>query len=545
MSTGVVRPAMAVPWTRRDWVVAALLAALAWGVYGALRIRAIYTLDAALLALGVHSYDFASYSPHPPYYALTIALGHVVAWWAGPDKALVWLAVVAGGLIVSGSYVLARQIVGRTGALLAAVSALASPLVLANATVGLSYALEGAAIILVAGMAWRTREDPTRRHAVALGLAAAFAVGLRPSSALVAGPLLLWGAWNRRTLPVAVAAGALATAAWLGPSILLGGGWADYRFGNDYHTRLYYASHNVFTHGGSAALNHLAWVSWLGRRALPLLAAVTALAVLAWPQLRQRTRVLSLLAAWVLPELAFFVFVYAGWPVYPDGYLLGMLPALFLAAAWVADGLVQVAASPRAVPWRAIAVLGLLVLGAVGTSAVAAWDEVRQPIRASQDWQSSHDGFEDLFPANETLVLASYNAPWIILGLPEHQAFFCLLYTDSDGWVRMDVQANRGGVADVPLFDVIRQTPETAPHAIPAWARRIVVVEGHPYDGDFSIVRPGLGTVAQLPGGASVRVIPTEGLTNLEEVLAWPEFLPFKLPPVSPSPWSHPPPTPA
>lgn len=537
---------MAQPWSQRDSLLCVALAAATFVTRATLRVHTAVTVDAGLLVLGIDEFDFANYQPHPPYYPLTIVVGHLFSPFVGASQALVWAAVFAGTGMVTVTYAIARRLAGQTTAALAAFAVFASPVALSNSTVGLSYALEGFAVSAVALLALDCRRRPDARRGTALGLAAAMALGLRPSALLVVGPLVLWGGLRAvRSAAATMGAGMAGVAAWLAPTIHFGGGWTDFEYGNAYHARVYYFADTIATNGWSAAANHAAWLAWqLRREGLFLLSAAFLSALLLavrWSAARgelARREALGLIAAWLAPAFAFYVFVYAGWPVYPDGYLMGVLPGLAIGAALAVAAAVRLAGSPAALPLRVVLVISALVVVVLPVGWFAQWDDAMVPARASDAWTSGLAGLGAAFAANDTALLASYSTPWVQHALPEHLAWFVVPYVDADGLFRIQIQETRHGRPEQSKFDAVRDGPVDPPHSVPPWVSRIVVVEGHPLDGAPTLLRPHANaTWVRLPSGGDVQVIDAAGLATIEEILAWSDHLPAPFPNRTDAPW--------
>lgn len=499
----------------------ACLGAAGLATRAVLRTPGYHSIDAGLLARGIESYDFASYHPHPPFYPLVIALGNVLALWMEPLDALLWLAVIASAALVAGTFLVGFQLAGRWVGLLAALLVLASPIALRNGTAPLSYALEGAAATFVAAVAWQTRRTPDARWAAALGLATSVAVGIRPSSLVLLAPLALWGVWGSvPKLRWAVVAGAGATLVWLVPAIGLGGGWAEFRYGLEFQTRFFILAQPTWRGGWPAIETHLAWLAYHMRRGLPFVAVLTLAAVVAGLPLVRRVRrtPAGFLVAWLAPGILFYVLVYAGWPVYPDGYLMALLPAMAILAALTLTALWRIVSEPGvATPLRVAAQGVVLLLAVQPVTWLGDWPDALQAGRDASAWTQDWDGLEDQFPPNETALVALYAAPWVALEHPDYLAWFVQLAPTPDGVLHVQVQQSQNGVADKSYFDNLRDGAD-APHPIPQGIRRIVVVDGHPVESQ-RFVAVALNS-SSLAGGAQAHWFDARDVVAIEDALA-------------------------
>ncbi len=515
------------PWSRLDWVLGGLLAFLGLASRAVLRADGLTTLDSGLLATAVVDYDFANVRPHAPYYPLTIAMARVVAPFVGPFDAISWLSVLSTAVLAAATFAVARHFLGRVASAGAGLLVLASPLALASGTAPLSYALEGASSAVLALAALQARRRPGPARWLALGLLASVAVGIRPSSLFLLAPVVAWGAgMPGRAWAWTGGSAAAATLAWGIPAILAGGGLDPFLFGLSAQSRVFILANPVWVGGWPAVqdntLHLLAYVRFEAAFLLAVAVVGTVAATAAAPNLR-RSDALPLLASWALPALAFYTFIYAGWPVFPDGYLMALVPAAAFACALLLDAIARAVLDPLvpkvtqaggAVAVAAVCVLPLLWLGA--------WDDALAPQHDAQAWGASWDGMEAALPANETAILVFYGSPWIMLQHPDYLAWNVQPIRPVDGPDYVQVFPSRGLVFDKSILDDIRDGPD-APHPIPAGIRQVVLFQGHPMDGGVRLVREGVPTTAvTLPSGAVAQVVATAGFTNVEDLLPQP-----------------------
>lgn len=510
-------------WERTDTLLCAGLTLLGLFTRALLRASGLTTLDSGLLAVAVVDYDFAQVRPHPPYYPLTVALGKWIATVVGPLDALSWLSVLATGVLVAATYAVARHFVGRVAAAGAALLVVASPMALANGTAPLSYALEGAASAVVALAALRARRLPSPARWAALGLLASIAVGIRPSSLFLLAPLAMWGAGLRpRALAWTAGTGTAATAFWLLPAIVAGGGLDPFLFGLSTQSRVFILHNPVWVGGWTALQDNLAHLALYIRFEGLFLVAVALGGIVASaavvPRLRDAPR--GFFAAWALPAVAFYTLVYAGWPVFPDGYLLALVPVAAVGCARLLEAIVVAVRDPL-VPRTArmggvVAVAALCLLPAVW---LGSWDDALALQNDAEAWGDSWYGMESALPPNETALLVFYGSPWIELEHPDYLAWHLQPFSPAPGVWEIQVAQSRGLEFEKSALEDLRDGPDL-PHPIPPGIRHVVLFQGHPLDGGYELVREGVPLLpVVLPRGATAYVVATEGVATIEDLL--------------------------
>lgn len=517
---------MGEPWHRQDTVLAATLAAAAFLTRAALRGTDLYSWDSGLLASGVVRYDFAAGHPHPPFYPLTIALAKLIAPFAGPVQALAWLSVAASAAMVAGTYAVGRQLSDRWAAAGAALLVMLSPTALFNGIAPLSYALEGASSVALAWAAWRCRDSPSPRTAALLGLTFSVAVGIRPSSLFLLAPLAAWAALRARRSAAWAAGTALASGlAWGIPMLVAGGGLRLFLAINGYQSRFVVFAHTIFQDGWRVVPENLGRLGSYVPYELGFLALVAAVAVVAafavaqaWPR-----RASVLLAAWLVPPLLFYTFLYAGWPVYPTGYVMPLVPAaavlcaLVLRSAWLG---IRSSGAPRPATVAALACVALV--GVLPAAWAAEWPAAARPMRAAEAWSNSWRGMERVLPPNQTAILTFYEWAWAERHHPAYTTWIAAPVWNATGAVKVQVRQFQGGTEDRLYYaDALDPAPK-APHPIPPGILHIVVLEGNPLDAGADLLRPGIHAYGvSLPSGRVVRVFDTAGLPSIESALPW------------------------
>jgi hypothetical protein len=512
---------------RRDALLAAAFGLAAFATRWPRRGHTLYSWDSGLLASGILEYDFASGHPHPPYYPLAIALGKVVAPWTGPVEALVLLSVLASAVMAATTYLVARALVGPWAAAFAATLVVLSPTALFNGVVALTYALEGASSAVVAWAAWRCREAPTPRRTVILAVATSVAIGIRPSSLFLVAPLAVWAVWGRwRAMAVGVGAGAAATAAWAVPAIVAGGGLHWFLVGNRYQSRFAVFAHTVVQEGWDVVPANAARLASYAPTELPFFAALLVVVLvtgfLAWPN-RPPPPGMAFLAAWILPSLAFFLLVYDGWPVYPTGYVLVLVPAFAVAAAVAATSVVRgLLASGAPAFARNAALLGVGLLLAMPAAWAATWDEATEGQREADAWSESWWALEQEYPANDTALLTYYAWFWCRIEHPDYLTWGILPYWNATGEVFVQVVQGQGDEEDRGLYSGALDGDDEDPHPIPAHIKRAVIIHGPPSRGETDLLKPGVPREDKVLGsGLRVTVVDLAGLDTIEQAIRW------------------------
>lgn len=516
---------------RTDALVALGLGVAAFATRWTVRGHSLLSYDSGLLASGIEEFDFDHEWPHPPFYALTVGAGKLLALAMRPAEALVLLSILSSVVLVVATYAVALAVGGRLVAVGAALLVLLSPTALFNGAVALSYASEGAASAVIAWAAWRARQSPSARSGVLVGLALALAAGLRPSTLLFLGPLAAWGV-GRTKASAAAAFGALAVGglAWGVPMLVAGGGLRDFLTYNSYQSEYVILSWTVMEGGTAAVRDHLGHLASYVARELPFVGAVAVLAVAGALLLRREAApaakptatpaIPSFLAMWLLPALLFYIFVYAGWPVHPSGYSMVLVPAGALACALVLARLARaVRRSGAPAPAQAVALAIVVAVATMPVGWATSWDAAMEPQRAADRFHDDWRGVESRFPPNETALLTFIQWHWVLNEHPDYLVWGAHPYWNDSGLVLVQVAEGRHGRVDRPTASDILDGPFEEPHPVPAGIRRVLLVD----DGTGpEMLKPGIEVHAEtLASGKIVYGFDPAQCPTIEACLRW------------------------
>lgn len=299
---------------------------------------------------------------YPPGLPLLIAAAAPIAGWDNAANVVMVFHALLGVLLV---FALGRELgLSRPGAAVGALIVAVSPVYVFMALLAMSDVPALVWTTAAVLFAWRSREKPA--WAFAAGAAAALAVLIRPSDALVLGPLAFVlgrgpGRWLR------VAAGGLPGALFLAAQ-----------------NRALYGRILATGYPGAAPLFGGRWMcpTLLSyARWLPILfTPVVVLGALAAPWLlRKEPRKAGTLAAWALAFAVFYAFyasTHETW--WYSRFLLPAAPAFVVGGLWAAESFLRRICSPR---WNlglvAGAAIAVLANGLVWTWKLGALDSSR------------------------------------------------------------------------------------------------------------------------------------------------------------------------
>jgi hypothetical protein len=326
-------------------------------------------LYARALEQGFHvTAEIADQRPHPPGYVFYVALATAFRWIFGDSNAaLVAIAVLASGAAAAAVYLLARRFASRELAAFAALAFALDPLVWAHGEVALPYIVLALGSVTLALLFWEARHG-TERSAIAASLAFGLAAGFRQDLLLLLGPLWLWSVAPGGLGRAAKCAAAVAVACvlWLIPSAASSGGLGAYvdavltQSGSITGKSVVgVAGGDVFWYDLRFTILALGW----GLLAFGLVLLVLLLApALSWvlhPRIRRPGELATFFLLWLVPGLA----VYLLWIIGDWGYVLSILPGLYvLCAALLARALSRAHGPPL------LAARAFLLLLLVGTA---------------------------------------------------------------------------------------------------------------------------------------------------------------------------------
>jgi hypothetical protein len=381
-------------------------------------------LYARALESGFHvDYVTADQRPHPPGYLFYVAIAAFARQLTGDsNSALVLISMLAGALAAAGLFLLARRVASERSAAVVALGFAFSPLVWQYSEVAYPYALLG---LLSVALALCFADTRGRGTAAALIASAAFgaSAGFRQDLLWILGPLWAWMIWPLSWQGRAAAAGAtsIACLSWLVPSAALSGGLFAYLEAVLRQSDFVRATHSVLAQGLPALGTNLATtftaLAWgLGLFIFPVAALVLSGM---YGAIRRRGAYLdqraALLIAWTFPGLILYVGLHIG----ESGYVLSILPALYVVAAIAIE---RAGAAPARARHVAFAT-GVLVPVLVFTTSSAPFSAAAI---ARQDWElASRVTFvRENYPATTTLLLAREDFLLVRYYLPEYRTWF-------------------------------------------------------------------------------------------------------------------------
>lgn len=381
-------------------------------------------LYARALEDGFHvDYLTASQRPHPPGYLFYVATTALARLFTGEsNNALVLISVIASALAAGALFLLARQFASDRSAALVALAFALNPLVWQYSEVAYPYTLLGLLSIVLAACFAHTRGHGTTAALLASAAFGAIA-GFRQDLFLIFAPAWAWTVWPLPWRARATAAGmvSLGCLTWLVPTAAQSGGLFAYIDAVARQTDFVRATHSVQAQGlpalGTNLSSTLYAIAWgLGVFALP----VVALAVLSgYRAIRERGITTgqrgTLLIAWIAPALVLYIVIHIGeW-----GYVLSILPALYVVAAAAIDRAIRVPQGARRLAFAAGIVLPALVFatGSAPFSAAAI---------ARHDWElaSRVSYVREHYPASTTLLLAREDFLLLQYYLPDYRIWF-------------------------------------------------------------------------------------------------------------------------
>ena len=345
-------------------------------------------LYAGALEHGFHvSADFGDQRPHPPGYLLYVAAAAFArAFLGNSNAALVAIAILASAGATVLVYLLARRFARAEIAAFAALAFAVDPLVWAHGEIALPYIVLALGSCGLALLFWDARPG-TDRQALAASVAFGLAAGFRQDLLLLLGPLWLWSlsAGGPRRLAVGALAVAAACLVWVIPSAILSGGLGEYVGAVLTQSGSITGKSPIGASGGDALSYDLRFtvlaLAWgLFAFGIVLLGLLLA-PVIHWARRPRAPRVSergAFFALWLLPCIV----VYVAWIIGDWGYVLSILPGLYVLCAALLERALGAARPSALAAWR---------VGAIALLAGTAFVFVATPARWSADLLRAHD----------------------------------------------------------------------------------------------------------------------------------------------------------
>jgi hypothetical protein len=301
------------------------------------RSHRLYDIDSVNFALALQRFDIAAHQPQPPGYFLYVCLGRLAnAVFHDANTALVAISIVASCGAAAMVYLLAFSWFGVPAARFAALIFLVSPLAWFYGTVALTYIVEAFFSTLLAYLCWRVYGGKSAfvlPAAIVLGIAA----GVRPSSLLILGPLLLYSLRrvSRKAAILGIAALSLTLAAWSIPMLRQSGGLAGYARPLWLLWRLVPSRTTVFNSNPLTSVARFCTIIGI----YGLCFGSASLLLFSGRRGVVDRRVVRFSWVWIAPSLVLFTFVFLKFV--NSGYLLAAMPGAcvwlgYWAARWYA-----------------------------------------------------------------------------------------------------------------------------------------------------------------------------------------------------------------
>lgn len=461
------------------------------------RARSILSWDGATFALATERYDVNALRPHAPGYPLFVLLAKLLRL-AVPraEDALALLSLLFAALAVALAYALGRAVADRACALALAVLLAASPVVYVHSVTANVYTADLAFSIAVALACWRCRLAPSPRRALVVAVVLALALGVRPSQGFFLAPLAAWAvlrppwAWpvQRARLLPAAAASLLIVLAWFLPMARLSGGLSAWRRANALQGSQIVFADTVAQRGWPIVADNLrrlqGFAQWeLRWVALPAAVLLLVCALAAWPgwrrpSARPRSEHLGFLAAWAVPPLLFYAFIFSGWGNGPSGYLLVLLPALLLAVILAVRAALRTAGRHRpSAAWPALGAAALLVSGA--GLAVHRHDVDDVAYHDHDRWAAGWAGLGMAYPPENTSIVALWNFAYAWWAFPEYTVYNYRAPGQGPGEAPdfLMVQVARDHEAVPDWYSAVAAGPTDERHPLPAGTRHLVLFD--------------------------------------------------------------------
>jgi len=318
-----------------DLTLALLLGLLTIQTRRPYKLRLPYAWDSFLYIRALGHFDPTRHQPQPPGYLLYVATARLLLLWVGdPNRALVWVSILASGVAVAALYLLACLLYDRATGLVAAGLLLTAVAFWFYGEVAYPYTTlaAGSTVLAALALALRRGSLPGARGVALFACAYGLLAGFRQDLLLFLAPLALavfWGRPRRHWL-LAATAGGLGLLLWLVPTAVLSGGLPAYLRATLQQGTAASGEASPFTHGLAGFAHNartLAIFLWRGLYValLPLIYYGLRRVLLR----RVPDPALPPILLWLTPPLAYYLLGHLG----DYGYTFSLLPALLLLAA--------------------------------------------------------------------------------------------------------------------------------------------------------------------------------------------------------------------
>jgi hypothetical protein len=403
-----------------DLAVLGGIVAVAVATFVSLSAPEVLDCDVANLAMGIERFDIHQHQPHPPGYlgyVLLLRALHFITRAEPLDVARLLSRLFAVATIFLG-WAAARAFVSddkdkRTAGLAAALFIATHPIILYYGVDGQTHSAEAA---MAAALVWALASE--KPHPVAVGLILAAGGSLRPSFAVCAVPPVLWLLRPRpfsvrglRPLIVVGILGALGTAAWFIPTVVMAGGLQKYRATSDALIGSFVRLTSPLSETRDPRLTAInlrdtAW--WAAIALLP-----SAIVAFGWRRLgAEARRALVIVGLMAAPSLVFYALVLCA----EAGYLAGLVPPAMIATALAICRLRFRPVFVALVASAQLAFFFFVPINVGGTFMLPTVDEiVARETRARILHEAALAGVE---PGKKILVLSDWPDPTIMRQLP-------------------------------------------------------------------------------------------------------------------------------
>jgi 4-amino-4-deoxy-L-arabinose transferase-like glycosyltransferase len=350
--------------------------------------------------------------PHPPgyiFYVASAAIGRLLG--LDSDHALVAVSVVASGVAVAATYLLCRRFAGRTISLALAIAFAAAPLVWLHGEVAMPYIVLAPVTALLA-LAFRDARDGSARRVIGTSFAFGALAGFRQDLLLFLFPLWVWMLWPTASRARLQAAGALLAGCllWFIPSAVLSDGPVAYvtrTVRQLVSTSAVSANAERSLAVNAVLVGHALLWAGLGLSVLLLVVGLARALASARGLRRPDDREAVFFGLWLLPPLAFYLFVHIGeW-----GFVLSMVPGMYVLLAWLLDGVTRARAASALILANAAVCAFVFLTGDDPVFSRASLVGHDRATEAKTEWIRTQAPPSSIVVAGAEVLVASYYLP--------------------------------------------------------------------------------------------------------------------------------------